>query len=99
MSSHLLADVQDVCDRIAILYQGNSRSWGPSRSSWNPAKSQVLTSKLSDDAIREVEAVLKKHGASVRSVSPDRHARGPVPQDGRGKQGPPGPSFHARHQG
>ncbi len=29
LSSHLLADVEDVCDRIAILYQGRIRAMGP----------------------------------------------------------------------
>ena len=28
MCSHLLADVQDVCDRIAILYQGELKELG-----------------------------------------------------------------------
>jgi ABC-2 type transport system ATP-binding protein len=28
LSSHLLADVEDVCDRIAILYNGKLRAWG-----------------------------------------------------------------------
>ena len=28
MCSHLLADVQDVCDRIAILYQGDLKELG-----------------------------------------------------------------------
>ncbi len=28
MCSHLLADVQDVCDRIAILYQGELKEMG-----------------------------------------------------------------------
>ena len=29
LSSHLLADVEDVCDRIAILYRGHIRALGP----------------------------------------------------------------------
>jgi ABC-2 type transport system ATP-binding protein len=29
LSSHLLADVEDVCDRIAILYNGRLRAVGP----------------------------------------------------------------------
>jgi len=31
LSSHLLSDVEDVCDRIAILYGGNVRAQGPIR--------------------------------------------------------------------
>ncbi len=28
LCSHLLADVEDVCDKVAILYQGRLRAWG-----------------------------------------------------------------------
>jgi ABC-2 type transport system ATP-binding protein len=69
MCSHLLADVQDVCDRIAILYGGELKVLGrvdellKSRD-----ETQILTSKLSDDAINEVRAVLQKHGASLNQV-------------------------------
>ncbi len=30
MCSHQLADVQDVCDRLAILHQGTQKSWARS---------------------------------------------------------------------
>ncbi|MBX3448610.1 MAG: ABC transporter ATP-binding protein [Planctomycetaceae bacterium] len=69
MCSHLLADVQDVCDRIAILYGGELKVLGrvdellKSRD-----ETQILTSKLSDDAINEVRAVLQKHGASLNQI-------------------------------
>jgi ABC-2 type transport system ATP-binding protein len=69
MCSHLLADVQDVCDRIAILYGGELKVMGRVDELLKAQdKTQILSSKLSDEAIREVEAVLKKHGATVSKV-------------------------------
>lgn len=69
MCSHLLADVQDVCDRIAILYGGELKVMGRVDELLKAQdETQILSSKLSPDAIREVEAVLKKHGANMLKV-------------------------------
>lgn len=69
MCSHLLADVQDVCDRIAILYGGELKVMGRVDELLKAQdETQILSSKLSPDAIREVEAVLKKHGANILKV-------------------------------
>jgi ABC-2 type transport system ATP-binding protein len=69
MCSHLLADVQDVCDRIAILYGGELKVLGRVDELLKARdETQILTSKLSDDAINEVRAVLQKHGASLNQV-------------------------------
>jgi ABC-2 type transport system ATP-binding protein len=70
MSSHLLADVQDVCDRIAILYGGELKVVGNVKDLLESRdETQILTSQLSPDAVREVEAVLAKHNATLKSVS------------------------------
>jgi ABC-2 type transport system ATP-binding protein len=70
MCSHLLADVQDVCDRIAILYGGELKVIGNvSELLQEQDETQILTSRLSEEAIREVEAVLQKH--RVRSFTVD----------------------------
>jgi ABC-2 type transport system ATP-binding protein len=70
MSSHLLADVQDVCDRIAILFRGELKVIGSVKELLEAREeTQLLTSDLSDDAVRDVEAVLKKHGASLKKVA------------------------------
>lgn len=69
MCSHLLADVQDVCDRIAILYGGELKVMGRVDELLTAQdKTQILSSPLSPEAIRDVEAVLKKHGANVLKV-------------------------------
>ncbi|QDT55749.1 putative ABC transporter ATP-binding protein YxlF [Caulifigura coniformis] len=70
MSSHLLADVQDVCDRIAILYGGELKVVGNVKDLLESRdETQIMSSQLSPEAISEVESVLKKHGATVKSVS------------------------------
>lgn len=69
MCSHLLADVQDVCDRIAILYGGELKVMGRvSDLLEDQDETQFLTSRLDDAAIKEVEAVLAKHNARMIKV-------------------------------
>ena len=70
MCSHLLADVQDVCDRIAILFQGELKVLGSVKDLLEKKEqTQLLTSQLSDAALREVEEVLKRHGSRLQKVS------------------------------
>lgn len=69
MCSHLLADVQDVCDRIAILHQGELKELGRVDDLLKLADAtEIRTSHLSDEAKAEVLAVLAKHGARVDRV-------------------------------
>jgi ABC-2 type transport system ATP-binding protein len=70
MCSHLLADVQDVCDRIAILYAGELKIMGRVEELLtDQGETELLTTRLDETAIREVEAVLARHGAQVRKVA------------------------------
>ncbi len=69
MCSHLLADVQDVCDRIAILYGGELKVMGRVDELLKAQdETQILSSRLSPEAIKDIEAVIKKHGANVLKV-------------------------------
>jgi len=69
MSSHLLADVQDVCDRIAILYAGELKVLGRVEDLLkDQGVTQIRSSRLSPEAIQEVEAVLAKHSATLHGV-------------------------------
>ena len=69
MCSHLLADVQDVCDRIAILYAGELKVMGKVEDLLkSQGETQLRTSELSSEAIEEVKAVLAKHNAELRQV-------------------------------
>jgi ABC-2 type transport system ATP-binding protein len=69
MCSHQLADVQDVCDRIAILYAGELKLLGKVDDLLQEHdETQLLTSSLSESVVREVEEVLARHGAKVHKV-------------------------------
>src|SRR6185369_7066245 len=60
MCSHLLADVQDVCDRIAILHQGELKELGRVDSLLKVRDvTEIRTSGLSDQAKAEVRAVIE----------------------------------------
>jgi len=68
MCSHLLADVQDVCDRIAILYGGELKELGRVEDLLKEQhETQLVTSHLDDAAVDEIKAVLDKHGASLKT--------------------------------
>lgn len=69
MCSHLLADVQDVCDRIAILYGGELKVMGRVEDLLKEQdETQILTSRLSDEAIKEIEQVIAKHDGKVGTI-------------------------------
>ena len=69
MCSHFLADVQDVCDRIAILYGGELKVLGRVEELLQEQdETQLLASRLSDEAIAEVRQVLARHGAELHKV-------------------------------
>lgn len=63
LCSHLLADVQDVCDRIAILYQGDLKELGRVEDLLKVRDmTQIQAQGLSDEAIEELRQVITKHG-------------------------------------
>ena len=69
MCSHLLADVQDVCDRIAILDKGELKELGSVQSLLkDQGVTQIKTSRLSDEAIREIEKVIQNHNGELIEV-------------------------------
>jgi ABC-2 type transport system ATP-binding protein len=71
LSSHLLADVEDVCDRISILYGGKVRTEGKvSDLLMRKDQDQILTSKLSDGAIERIRAIVLSENATIEVSSP-----------------------------
>lgn len=69
MCSHLLADVQDVCDRIAILYQGELKELGRVDSLLTVRDvTQIRAEGLSDEAKEEIRRVIERHGANVLGI-------------------------------
>ena len=69
MCSHLLADVQDVCDRIAILYQGELKELGRvDRLLTVQDVTQIQAKGLSPEAEAEVREVIARHGGELLSM-------------------------------
>ena len=69
LCSHLLADVQDVCDRIAILYQGELKELGRVDALLKVRDvTQVQASGLSDQAKQEIREVIEKHGGQLQMM-------------------------------
>jgi len=68
MCSHLLADVQDVCDRIGILYQGELQELGRVESLLKVRDvTEVRASGLSEACQAEVRQVIERHGGQIQS--------------------------------
>ncbi|HAB14196.1 MAG TPA: multidrug ABC transporter ATP-binding protein, partial [Planctomycetaceae bacterium] len=69
MCSHLLADVQDVCDRIAILYEGELKQLGRVEDLLTEqGRTRLMTSRLDDAAMAEIREVVERHGATVETI-------------------------------
>ncbi len=71
MCSHRLDDVQDVCDRIAILYDGELQEYGKVAELLQDAARLELRAKglkLTDEVKRDLEEVLKKHGGTLETI-------------------------------
>ncbi len=69
LCSHQLADVQDVCDRVAILHQGELKELGRVDELLKVRDvTEVHARGLSDAAKEEIAAVIKKHGGVVDSI-------------------------------
>jgi ABC-2 type transport system ATP-binding protein len=71
MCSHLLADVQDVCDRIGILYQGEMKELGRVDSLLKVRDvTEIRTTNLSDAAQAEIRQVIERHGKVLSMGNP-----------------------------
>src|SRR5690606_36595291 len=71
MCSHFLADVQDFCDRIAILVGVELKVLGRVEELLLEQDETLLrSSRLSEQAVAEVREVLKRHGADLKVEHP-----------------------------
>ena len=69
LSGHLLADMQDICDRIAILHRGELKEMGKVTDLLTVQDiTQIKTRDLPEAAIQEIQAVIKRHGSELLSV-------------------------------
>ena len=66
LCSHLLPDIQDVCDRIAILHQGELKELGRIDTLLTVQDTtEVQAQGLSKEAEEEIRAVIEKHGGDL----------------------------------
>ena len=73
MCSHLLADVQDVCDRIAILYEGDLKELGRVNDLLQVSDvTQIRAKGLPPEAQNEIQAIIEKHGGEVVGMEKPR---------------------------
>jgi ABC-2 type transport system ATP-binding protein len=71
LCSHLLADVEDVCDRIAILYGGKIQSEGEVKELLQQTeKRQITTGAISDRAVEQIRRIVKNEKADCVVASP-----------------------------
>lgn len=70
MCSHLLADVQDVCDRIAILYQGELKEMGRVDELLEVTnQQQIRVEGLTPEAQKQIADILQQNGGKLMDVS------------------------------
>jgi len=73
LCSHLLSDVEDLCDRIAIMYGGKVRSEGTCEGLLQEEHASLLeTSEIPETALAEVREVLGRHSVTISSVKRPR---------------------------
>jgi ABC-2 type transport system ATP-binding protein len=69
LCSHQLADVQDVCDRVAILHQGELKELGRVSDLLKVQDiTEVHAGGLSEAAKQEIAEVIKRHGGDLKSI-------------------------------
>jgi len=73
LSSHLLGDVQDVCDRMVMLYGGRIHAEGTVDSLLQDTERTVIrTGRLDQSTIDRIEAVLRDSGDAIEQVESPR---------------------------
>ena len=71
LCSHLLADVEDVCDRIAIMYGGKIQIQGHVRELLQQTnKRQITTDAISDTAVEKIRQIVRDEHAECEVTSP-----------------------------
>lgn len=75
LSSHLLAQIEGMCDRVAILHRGRLIESGTMENlTAEEGLESLVVDRLPDAARAEVEAVLQRHGKSLRRTEVPRRS-------------------------
>ena len=74
LSSHLLADVEDVCDRMVVLYGGKIRAQGTADELLSDMERTVIqTPRLQESTISRIEQVIREsEGKAIDKVTAPR---------------------------
>ena len=76
LSSHLLADVEDVVDRMVILYGGKIRGEGTSDELLSAVgKTTIQTDVLDEETIAEIDKLIRARSGGERAISSVSHPR------------------------
>jgi ABC-2 type transport system ATP-binding protein len=71
LSSHLLADAEEVCDRVAILYGGLIQKEGSVEELLaRKDKTQITTNILTDRAVEQIRRIVEKDGGDFEIKPP-----------------------------
>jgi len=71
LCSHLLADVEDVCDRIAILYGGKIQAKGKVKELLQQThKMQITTGSISEATVEKIKQLVETEQAEFAVTSP-----------------------------
>jgi len=71
LCSHLLADVEDVCDRIAILYGGKIQTQGRVRELLQQTnKRQITSDAISDETVEKIKQLIRSEDSDCEVTSP-----------------------------
>lgn len=68
LSSHLLADVEDVCDRVVILYGGRIQAEGTTGELLRQEKLTQITAEMDEATVKEVTELIRKRQGADKEV-------------------------------
>ncbi len=70
LSSHLLSDVEEVCDRVTILYGGAIRATGTMKELLARRDlTQITVDQLSADTLREIQELIRRREGKTAEIS------------------------------
>ncbi len=76
LSSHLLADVEDVVDRMVVLYGGRIRREGSREQMLeSPDRTTIETDQLDDQTLAEIDELIRRRTGGAKAVQRVSHPR------------------------